>query len=34
MAIENIPRDGRLPEEIIGKLAHGFWKHADIEAID
>jgi cobyrinic acid a,c-diamide synthase len=32
-AIENIPRNGRLPEEIIGKLAHGFWKHADIEAI-
>jgi cobyrinic acid a,c-diamide synthase len=32
-AIENIPRDGRLPEEIIAQLAHAFWKHADIEAI-
>ena len=32
-AIENVPRDGRLSDEMIGSLAHGFWKHADLEAI-
>ncbi len=33
-AIENLPRDGRLSDEMIATLAHGFWKHADLEAID
>jgi cobyrinic acid a,c-diamide synthase len=32
-AIENAPRDRRLPEELIEALSHAFWKHADVEAI-
>ena len=33
-AIENVPRDGRLSDEMIATLSHGFWKHADLDAID
>jgi len=32
-ALEKVPRDHRLPEELIDALAHGFWKHADEETI-
>jgi len=32
-ALEKVPRDRRLPEELIAALAHGFWRHADEEMI-
>jgi cobyrinic acid a,c-diamide synthase len=32
-ALEKLPRDGRLPEDLIEALAHAFWKHADERAI-
>lgn len=32
-ALENAPRDRRLPDDLIEALAHSFWKHADAEAI-
>ncbi|HKI21325.1 MAG TPA: cobyrinic acid a,c-diamide synthase [Isosphaeraceae bacterium] len=32
-ALEKVPRDRRLPDDLIEVLAHGFWKHTDEEAI-
>ena len=32
-ALENAPRDRRLPQELIDALSQSFWKHADTEAI-
>ncbi|MFI5459751.1 MAG: cobyrinic acid a,c-diamide synthase [Isosphaerales bacterium] len=32
-ALEKMPRDRRLPDDLIEALAHGFWKHSDEEAI-
>ena len=32
-AMEEAPRDRRLPDELIGALAEAFWKHADLEVI-
>jgi len=33
VALEKVPRDRRLPDDLIEALAHGFWKHSDEEAI-
>ena len=33
-ALEQAPRDRLLPEDLIAALADGFWKHADLEAIE
>jgi cobyrinic acid a,c-diamide synthase len=32
-ALEDVRHDGRLPDELIDALAHGFWKHGDESAI-
>jgi cobyrinic acid a,c-diamide synthase len=32
-AMEQLPRDRRLPDDLISALAEAFWKHADLEAI-
>jgi len=32
-ALDQVPRDGRLPEDLIDAMARGFLKHADLSAI-